>query len=108
MFRMKTILGRSILRQDDFWLLWVRRLFNLSASLCLTIRVLRLCDMFNPRTAIVSPCPLTTTIYFAITMLASLLDIDHDILTQPVIILDILPMLDDWTRRSRLAVRHRP
>ena len=32
-------------------------------------------------------------------VLASLLDIDHDILTQPVIILDILPTLDDWTRR---------
>ena len=47
----------------------------------------------------------TTTICFAITVLASLLDIDHDILTPPVIMLDILPMLDDWTRRCSNSPR---
>jgi len=54
--------------------------------------------MFNPRTAIFGlkeihlPCLPTTTItttYFAITALTSLLDVDHDILPSPVIILNI-------------------
>ena len=53
--------------------------------------------MFNPRTAIIgldeihlSCLPTTTTTTcFAITALASLLDIDHDIFTPPVIMLNI-------------------
>jgi hypothetical protein len=70
------------------------------------------CVMFNPRTAIVGchlSCPptttTTTTTCFAITVLASLLVIDHNILTPPVIMLDILPMLDDWTRRCSNSPR---
>ena len=56
------------------------------------LRILRLCDMFNPRTAIIGLdeihlcCLLTTTTTtcFALTALTSLFDIDHDIFTPPV------------------------